>query len=126
MRQLRWVFFAVVVLGVLPLAAGAYAEGRDYWGTPGNDVMHGNTFQPAASEIYGMQGNDRIWGGRGYDDVHGGPGNDHLHNFQAGAGGLYGGRGRDVCVVGVKPGGNTNVTVQGCEKVVYRASQGHA
>jgi hypothetical protein len=34
-------------------------------------------------------------------------------------------RGYDVCVVGVKPSGPTNLIVQGCGKVVYRSSQGH-
>jgi RTX calcium-binding nonapeptide repeat (4 copies) len=120
-----WLFVAIVLLAVVPLAAGAYAAGAEYQGTAGDDVIHGNTFRPAASEIYGMAGNDRIWGGRGYDEVHGGPGKDRLHDFQAGAGGVYGGRGWDVCVIGEKPGGSTNVSVQGCEKVVYRSSQGH-
>lgn len=121
----RWWFaVAAVLIGVVPLAANAYAGG-EYQGTARDDVIHGNSLRPAASEIYGMEGNDRIWGGRGYDVVHGGPGNDRLHEFQAAAGQLYGGRGRDVCVVGEKPGGSTNVTFQGCEKVVYHSSQGH-
>ena len=125
MEHRWWVIIGVVVLAVGPLAAGAYAQGGMFEGTAKSDVIHGNSLRPTASEIYGMQGNDRIWGGRGYDDVHGGPGSDRLHNFQAGAGAMFGGRGRDVCVVGRKPGGSTNVSVQGCERVKYRASQGH-
>lgn len=113
----------VVALGFW-FAALARADEAIY-GTAGPDVIHANTQPPAATSIYGLAGDDRIWGGRGHDEVFGGPGVDRLHNFQAASGLVAGGAGRDVCVVGLKPNGSSNVQVRGCEVVRYRDSQGH-
>jgi Ca2+-binding RTX toxin-like protein len=90
-----------------------------------DDVYHANKEERGAQTIRGMGGDDRIWGGVGHDVTYGGPGDDRLHNFQAASGEIYGGRGHDICVVGVKPGGKVNVEVHGCDVIKYRQSQGH-
>jgi hypothetical protein len=87
-------------------------------------TVHGNRLVPAATVIYGSRGDDRIWGGHGYDVIYGGAGRDRLHNFQAAGGEIYG-SGDDICVIGVKPGGEINVTYTGCAKVIFKPSQGH-
>jgi Ca2+-binding RTX toxin-like protein len=120
-----FIAFLAISTIVAIFALQAHAGGT-FHGTPGDDVIHMNDeAPPAATAVRAGAGADRVWGGIGSDSLYGGPGNDRLHNFQAGAGALFGGPGYDVCVVGMTPGGSTNVTVHSCEKVVYRSSQGH-
>ncbi len=114
----------VAVLVALGLHANAQSGVRVFRCSTTPCIVHGNQLRPAATVIYGSKGDDRIWGGRGYDVIYDRHGRNRLHNFQAAAGAIYGGA-DSICVVGVKPGGEVNVTVHGCKKVIYRASQGH-
>ena len=117
---------STLVASLALVVPGADAQGGVYHCPKGTApcVVHGNGLVPAASVIYGGRGDDRIWGGHGYDVIYGGPGRDRLHNFQAAGGRMYG-SGDDICVIGVKPGGEINVTYTGCAKVIFKLSQGH-
>jgi Ca2+-binding RTX toxin-like protein len=130
MRRHKLVVLVVLVgvgLFLTALAGTAFSAGepgRTVTLTDGDDVYHANQEQLGAQTIYGLKGDDRIWSGIGHDVVYGGPGDDRLHNFQAASGAIYGGPGRDVCVVGVKSGGHVNAQVRGCEVIKFRPSQG--
>ena len=121
------VLFCSVLVGDLALGTvGAEATGGVYRCPHSKEqcVVHGNRMVPSATVIYGGPGDHRVWGGRGYDVIYDFSGRDRLHNFQA-AGGEIHGSGDDICVIGVKPGGEINVTYTGCAKVIFRPSQGH-
>ena len=122
MRRLLAALGFIVLVATPAFAVSHQAE---YYGTPNDDVLHGNKIRHGSQVIYGLAGNDRIWGGIGADTLYGGPGNDRLHGYHAGADTLNGGPGRDICVVGETPGGHTNDTLVSCEKVKVRDAQGH-
>lgn len=115
---------AAVLLGGSIASAGSR---QVIYGTRGDDVIHGNKLQNGkpAQVIYAKAGDDRVWGGRGEDYIYGASGNDRLHAYHASQGFIYGGRGRDVCVIAVFPGGETKVSTDSCEKIVEKPAQGH-
>lgn len=124
-RAMVVTFVVAVIVMIAVVSHGATSQ--VIYGTPGDDVIHGNKLQNGkpAQIIYALAGDDRVWGGRGEDTIYGDEGNDRLHAFHASAGDLYGGDGRDVCVIAEFPGGLTKVGVHSCEKVILRDAQGH-